>query len=282
MVDAVSDVQVPLWDMLNHVTGQCNVRLHHNPQRGALQMIATKPINQGQEIINNYGPLSDAELLRRFGFIDSEPNPNNGCEIPFAMLRAKCQELLQPVQMQVSEAAPQQSNGTTAVSLQSRQSQQSALAAEQLSAERALLLQKVEFIQKHDLIPSDGWFKSDILGQPQCEMIEAVRILLLSPADFKAFKRQVNRWHCPLTRPLTQLTSISHQVSHVIHSVASEWLAVLAEPIQNGMLQSLRQTAAQAVLVTERRALLGLQLWIDKHDSISLINCSKKVWMHIR
>lgn len=33
---------VPMWDMLNHVTGKVNVRLHHCEDRGVLQMIATK------------------------------------------------------------------------------------------------------------------------------------------------------------------------------------------------------------------------------------------------
>ena len=38
---------VPMWDMLNHVTGQVNVRLHHDQANGALQMIATHDIAQG-------------------------------------------------------------------------------------------------------------------------------------------------------------------------------------------------------------------------------------------
>ena len=46
-------VQVPLWDMLNHVTGKCNVRLHHSQKRGVFQMFATQPIKQGEDRINN-------------------------------------------------------------------------------------------------------------------------------------------------------------------------------------------------------------------------------------
>lgn len=33
---------VPLWDALNHKTGQANVSLKHCPDQGALQMVATK------------------------------------------------------------------------------------------------------------------------------------------------------------------------------------------------------------------------------------------------
>ena len=248
--------------MLNHVTGQCNVRLHHSAKRGALQMIAVKSIRKGQEIINNYGPLSDSELLRRFGFIDTEPNPYNGCEIPCAMLMARCQEHLQPVPLQ------QLPNDT----------------AQAPPANEPLMKNKTHFLQKHGLVPSDGWFKVGLDGQPLCEMVEFVRVLLLPSAEFKAFQKQVDNWHCPLTRPLAQLTSVSHQVSHIIRQLATERLAGLAElsPVRAGVPQSFRQTAAQAVLRTERQTLLALQIWLDSHDELSLVGCVKKVWMHIR
>lgn len=44
---AVVQAMVPLWDMLNHVTGMCNVRLHHNEVAGALEMIATAAVPAG-------------------------------------------------------------------------------------------------------------------------------------------------------------------------------------------------------------------------------------------
>lgn len=56
---------VPFWDMLNHVTGAVNVRLHHDAKRGALQMIATTRISAHSELINSYGDLSNGDLLRR-------------------------------------------------------------------------------------------------------------------------------------------------------------------------------------------------------------------------
>ena len=249
--------------MLNHVTGECNIRLHHNPKQKALQMITTKTIKQGKEIINNYGPLSDSELLRRFGFIEEQPNPHNGCEIPCAMLVARCQEHMHPL------ASKQPSPDTS-----------------QTSSSKDLLQQKLSFIHRHGLVPSDGWFKADVLGQPQDEMIEVVRLLFLTADEFTAFVKQVEKWRCPLNRPLSQATSICHQVPHVIRAIATERLAALAEPSTGSDLatsqQGFRHVAAQKVLLTERRALMGLQLWVDKHDSTSLINCSKKVWVHLR
>ncbi|KIY98017.1 hypothetical protein MNEG_9948 [Monoraphidium neglectum] len=47
----------PVWDLLNHVTGRANVRLRHDAARGALQMVATRPIAAGEEVVNNYGRL---------------------------------------------------------------------------------------------------------------------------------------------------------------------------------------------------------------------------------
>lgn len=225
-------------------------------------MISVKSIRKGQEIINNYGPLSDSELLRRFGFIDTEPNPYNGCEIPCAMLMARCRQHLQPAPLQ------QLPNDT----------------AQAPPASEDLMQRKTRFLQNHGLFPSDGWFKVDVDGQPQYEMVEFVRVLLLPSADFKAFQKQVDNWHCPLTRPLAQLTSISHQVSHVIQQLATERLAGLAElsPVREGVQQSFRQTAAQAVLRTERQTLLALQLWLDSHDELSLVDSIRKVWTHIR
>ena len=226
-------------------------------------MIATKPIKQGEEIINNYGPLSDSELLRRFGFVEEQPNPHNGCEIPCAMLVARCQEQMRP-------SGAKRSSSDAA-------------------RNKALVQHKLNFCHRHGLMPSDGWFKADVLGQPQDEMIEVVRLLLLTAAEFGAFEKQVDRWRCPLTRPLTQMTSICHRVPHIIRAVATERLAALAEPCtvtsdqaSTQQVLDFRRTSAQKVLLTERRALLGLQLWVDKHDSTSLINCSKKVWMHLR
>ena len=258
-------LQVPLWDMLNHVTGICNVRLHHDATHQVLQMIATKPIKQGEELINNYGPLSDAELFRRFGFIECEANPNNGCEVPFAMVLAECQKHLLPVE--VKKPGPDTANSDP-----------------ECNQNSVVIKHKIHFMLKHGIVPSDGWFKADILGQPQNELIEAVRLLLLHPADFKAFQKQVETWRCPMARPSTHLTSISPQVPQVIHKVAGERLARLAEPTrsQAGASQNSRQTAAQLVLITERRALLCMQLWIDKHDSSCFIKCCKEVWIHPR
>ena len=61
---------VPLFDALNHRQGLCNVRLHHDEEREELSMIATRDIAKGEELVNNYGKLGSAQLLRCFGFVE--------------------------------------------------------------------------------------------------------------------------------------------------------------------------------------------------------------------
>ncbi|KAF9969169.1 hypothetical protein BGZ73_008598 [Actinomortierella ambigua] len=69
---------VPLADMLNHKTGHNNARLFH--EKDCLRMVAIKPIKAGQQIFNTYGDLCNADLLRKYGFVDV-PNPHNIAEI---------------------------------------------------------------------------------------------------------------------------------------------------------------------------------------------------------
>lgn len=68
---------VPVWDMLNHVSGAANVRLNHDAARGVLQMLATREIAKGEELVNSFGELPNGELLRRYGFVE-EPLPASG------------------------------------------------------------------------------------------------------------------------------------------------------------------------------------------------------------
>ncbi|EIE21805.1 SET domain-containing protein, partial [Coccomyxa subellipsoidea C-169] len=74
---------VPMWDALNHITGHANVRLHHCARKGALRMIATCLITKGEQVINSYGDLPNSELLRRYGFVETDPNPHDCLEVAF-------------------------------------------------------------------------------------------------------------------------------------------------------------------------------------------------------
>ncbi|KAF9929839.1 hypothetical protein FBU30_001152 [Linnemannia zychae] len=85
--EKVNVSMVPMADMLNHKTGHNNARLFH--EKDCLRMVAIKPIKTGQQIYNTYGELCNADLLRKYGFVDV-PNPNNIAEISGESLVALC------------------------------------------------------------------------------------------------------------------------------------------------------------------------------------------------
>ena len=61
---------VPFWDMLNHAApALASVALRHDAARGRLEMVSVRRCAAGSEVFNTYGPLGNAELLRRYGFV---------------------------------------------------------------------------------------------------------------------------------------------------------------------------------------------------------------------
>ncbi|CAO3563871.1 unnamed protein product [Mortierella alpina] len=85
--EKVTVSMVPMADMLNHKTGFNNARLFH--EKDCLRMVAIKSIKSGQQIYNTYGDLCNADLLRKYGFVDV-PNPHNIAEISGESVVAKC------------------------------------------------------------------------------------------------------------------------------------------------------------------------------------------------
>ncbi|KAK3402645.1 hypothetical protein B0T20DRAFT_4499 [Sordaria brevicollis] len=60
---------VPMADMLN---ADAVFNAHINHGEGALTATSLREIKEGEEILNYYGPLSSAELLRRYGYVTKE------------------------------------------------------------------------------------------------------------------------------------------------------------------------------------------------------------------
>ncbi|EMD67847.1 hypothetical protein GGP41_007497 [Bipolaris sorokiniana] len=71
---------VPLADMLNADGDRCNARLFY--EKDGLEMKALKPIQAGDEIFNDYGPLPRSDLLRRYGYITDNYAQYDVVEIP--------------------------------------------------------------------------------------------------------------------------------------------------------------------------------------------------------
>lgn len=57
---------VPMADMLN---ADAVFNAHINHEEGSLTATSLREIKEGEEILNYYGPLSSAELLRRYGYV---------------------------------------------------------------------------------------------------------------------------------------------------------------------------------------------------------------------
>jgi SET domain-containing protein 6 len=96
----VSVSMVPMADMLNHKTGHNNARLFH--EKDCLRMVAIKNIPTGQQIYNTYGDLCNADLLRKYGFVDV-PNPHNIVEISGEVVVAKCRQGLEEGKEEIVE-----------------------------------------------------------------------------------------------------------------------------------------------------------------------------------
>lgn len=76
----VADISmVPMADMLNARFASENTRLFYKKQ--ALEMRCTKPIAEGEQLLNTYGNPPNSDLVRRYGFID-EPNRGDLVELP--------------------------------------------------------------------------------------------------------------------------------------------------------------------------------------------------------
>jgi len=72
---------VPFFDSLNHAPPcEASVRLFHDEKTSTLQMITVREVNKGDEVFNTYGPLRNAELLRRYGFVLAR-NPHGGTTV---------------------------------------------------------------------------------------------------------------------------------------------------------------------------------------------------------
>ncbi|KAI9700444.1 MAG: hypothetical protein M1836_002459 [Candelina mexicana] len=65
--DTLPKGMVPMADIMNADADRNNARLFYN--KASLTMKALRSIRQGEEILNDYGPLPRSDLLRRYGYI---------------------------------------------------------------------------------------------------------------------------------------------------------------------------------------------------------------------
>lgn len=78
---------VPMADMLN-ADAEFNAHLSHGEE--SLTMTSLREIKAGEEVLNYYGPLPNAELLRRYGYTTSKHARHDVVEISWSL----CQTVL--------------------------------------------------------------------------------------------------------------------------------------------------------------------------------------------
>ncbi|KAF2203433.1 SET domain-containing protein [Delitschia confertaspora ATCC 74209] len=83
--EALPKGMVPLADMLNADADRNNARLFY--EENYLSMKAISPIQAGEEIFNDYGPLPRSDLLRRYGYITDNYVKYDVVEISLDMVR---------------------------------------------------------------------------------------------------------------------------------------------------------------------------------------------------
>lgn len=74
---------IPMADMLNSDTKKVNANLVYDGE--VLRMVATKNINADEQIYNIYGEFSNAEILRRYGYVEQE-----GSKYDFGEIELNC------------------------------------------------------------------------------------------------------------------------------------------------------------------------------------------------
>ncbi|CAK7274755.1 Ribosomal lysine N-methyltransferase 4 [Sporothrix epigloea] len=90
---------VPMADMLN-ADAECNAHIAHGVD--VLTATAIRPIRAGDEILNYYGPLSNGELLRRYGYTTEKHAFFDAVDVPWPLLQ---NSLAKQLQLQPAEAA---------------------------------------------------------------------------------------------------------------------------------------------------------------------------------
>ena len=312
---------VPMWDALNHITGRANVRLHHCARTGALQMIATRRIQAGEQVcigdfrssgrrlctivmvrvchtqqsaqhaalaaggsrtpsavpcaqlVNCFGKLSNGELLRRYGFVEAEPNPHDCAEIALSDVLRACHRS----QGGCAGAPPAAGNASGDGPLQC------GCTAPEI---------RLRFMAAHGLLPATGWFKVNQAGVPCGALLEAARLLLLTDARFAAFERRVHTWRVPKAPLLSDArdeAAVPEGLRELLLRLCDDRLAAFWDPgepcaergdtrVEVRLHDDTCRRAAAVVREGEMRCLRRFRSWLATRDEHDLIRRCAKAW----
>ncbi|KAH8199614.1 hypothetical protein TruAng_006207 [Truncatella angustata] len=82
---------VPMADILN---ADAAFNAHVNHEDHSLTVTSIKPIQAGQEILNYYGPLSNGDLLRRYGYVTETHSRYDVVELPWDLVSSVLKDVL--------------------------------------------------------------------------------------------------------------------------------------------------------------------------------------------
>lgn len=77
---------VPMADMLN---ADADFNAHVSHEEGALVVTALRKIAAGEEVLNYYGPVSNGELLRRYGYVTRAHQRWDAVELPWKLVATR-------------------------------------------------------------------------------------------------------------------------------------------------------------------------------------------------
>ncbi|GMH40523.1 hypothetical protein BSKO_08427 [Bryopsis sp. KO-2023] len=240
---------VPMWDMLNHVSGKCNVRLNHCEERGVLQMIASQNIAEGSEVINSFGALSNSELLRFYGFVEPHVNPPIDCvelciwEVIEKLVQTKEEVIKTPTD-------------------------------------------RLEFLHVHGLMPNNGWFKIIPGKGPPIELTECLRVVTLPQTKFEELKEKVENWRFPKVRPMNRVTEhdFGIDVSKFLLGIVKFKVKAIRRSLSEGQLEGNQRVGmAMVVCQSEQNAWKSLKKWLVAGESqAELWQHPRRAWSQIR
>ncbi|KAM0549818.1 hypothetical protein ACHAPJ_009257 [Fusarium lateritium] len=76
---------VPMADILN---ADAEFNAHVNHEEDSLTVTSLRPIKEGEEILNYYGPHPNSELLRRYGYVTEKHSRYDVVEIPWDVVES--------------------------------------------------------------------------------------------------------------------------------------------------------------------------------------------------
>lgn len=297
--------------------------------KGGFQVLASLQASNGNtlpQVINSYGELPNSELLRRYGFVETDPNPHDCVEIALADLHRFCLAWrsrsssssssrqpsglgLQPqsdthsrsdgqLNKENADISDSGSEGTDRhTERRNGHSRKRAQCSESCAGHKGQsdCRDRLNFLQEHCLVPSDGWFKVGRSGRAPPELLEAARLLLLPEPNVNTFVRTVGHWRAPLVRPLSRPTAadMPDELIHVLKQFCTKsiqrcerMLALIPSTccmnFAEGSSGFSTDDMAAVVLRGEVECARQLEAWLDLQSSDGLLKQCSDLWKHIR